>query len=121
MELGQLQGACAMLRRFEGVEPEEILPAALPPIPVRFEQNVEYVREVLATQVDLRTDGPDYVEVGDLPSGHRLFEYQELVNAGGTPSEIVIEQARNNGGEYRSELAGEHPVKELRRDPAQAR
>ena len=61
MELGQLQVAGDLLRRYEGVEPAEILPPALPDTPVTFEPNKEYVREVLSAQYDLRTDGLDYV------------------------------------------------------------
>lgn len=113
MELGQLHEACRLLRKYEGIEPEEILPAALP-TPVTFESNIDYVRDVLATQVDLRADGPNFVQVDELPADHRTFAYQEAVNAGGNPSEIVIEQARANGGEYRNELVGPHPVIDLR-------
>jgi hypothetical protein len=36
------------------------------------------------------------------------------VNAGGNPSEMVIEAARDDGGEYRDETEGEHPIADLR-------
>jgi hypothetical protein len=115
MELGQLQVACDLLRRFEGVEPEEILPPELPDTPVTFEPNKEYVRQVLAEQVDLRADGLDYVPVDDLPSNHRYFEYQKVVNAGGAPSEDVIDQNRSQAGnEFRDETEGDHPIIDLR-------
>ena len=55
MEIGQLHAACDLLRRYEGVEPEEILPPALPDTPVTFEPNKDYVREILASQIDLRS------------------------------------------------------------------
>jgi hypothetical protein len=115
MEIGQLHAACDLLRRFDGVEPEEILPAELPDTPVTFEPNKAYVREVLAAQVDLRADGLDYVPVQALPSDHRYFRYQDTVNAGGTPSEQVIDQNRaRSGREFRDETEGEHPIIELR-------
>ena len=121
MELGQLQVACDLLRRFEGVDPEEILPPALPDTPVTFEPNKDYVRQILAEQIDLRTDGLAYVPVDDLPRGHRYFDYQKTVNAGGAPSEQVIEQNRAaSGDEFRDETEGEHPVIDLR-EPAEAR
>ncbi len=114
MEIGQLQVACDLLRRFDGVEPEEILPAELPDTPVTFEPNKDYVRGILAEQVDLRADGPDYVALQDLPSGHRYFGYQETVNAGGAPSEQVIEQNRaRSGRDFRDETEGGHPVSDL--------
>jgi hypothetical protein len=119
MELGQLQVACDLLRRYEGVEPAEILPKELPETPVTFEPNKHYVREVLASQVDLRTDGLDYVPVDELAGGHRYFDYQDTVNAGGAPSDQVIERNRSeNGREYRDQTEGDHPVADLAEQPA---
>jgi hypothetical protein len=115
MEIGQLRAACELLRRFEGIEPEEILPPGLPDTPVTFEPNKDYVRQVLAEQVDLRADGLDYVPDDALPPDHRSRRYREVVNAGGNPSELVIdENRRSNGDEFRDETEGEHPVPALR-------
>jgi hypothetical protein len=115
MEIGQLRAACDLLRRYEGVEPEEILPSALPDTPVTFEPNKEYVRDVLAAQIDLRADGLRYVGVDELPEGHRYWGYQHTLDAGGVPSEQVIDRARGaEGGEYRDETEGDHPVEGLR-------
>jgi hypothetical protein len=115
MELGQLQAACDLLRRYEGIEPEELLPPSLPDTPVTFEPNKDYVREILASQVDLRTDGVDYVLDSDLPADHRSRQYRERINFGGVPSEEVIERNRQaNGHEFRDETEGPHPVQSLR-------
>ncbi len=115
MEIGQLHAACDLLRRYEGVEPEEILPPALPDTPVTFEPNKDYVRQVLATQIDLRTDGLAYVPYQELPDDHRYFAYQDTVNAGGASSEQVIDQNRSKRGrEFRDETEGEHPIAGLR-------
>lgn len=120
MEIGQLHEACDLLRRYEGVEPEEILPKAMPDTPVTFEPNKAYVREILASQVDLRPDGVGYTPVADLAPDHRFFEYQAKVNGDGIPSEKVIDSNREqNGREYRDETEGESPVVDLR-DPAAA-
>jgi hypothetical protein len=111
MELGQLQVACELLRRYEGVEPAEILPKELPDTPVTFEPNKQYVRQVLASQVDLRPDGLGYTPVEQLPDDHRFFAFQETVNAGGAPSEMVVDQNRSaSGREYRDETEGDNPV-----------
>ena len=121
MELGQLQVAAQLLRKYEGVEAAEILPPSLPDVPVRFETNKEYVRSVLESQIGLRKDGIDYVDVDDLPSDHRYFEHQARVNAGGAPSEQVIEQVvAERGTDQRDETEGQHPVVDLRQ-PAPAR
>lgn len=115
MELGQLHAACDLLRKFEGIEPDELLPTSLPDTPVTFEPNTEYVREVLAATVDLRTDGMEYVDDADLPQDHRSRRYRERVNAGGVPSEEVIELNRQaNGRDFRDETEGENPVPSLR-------
>ena len=87
--------SCAATR---AASPAEMLPPALPDTPVTFEPNKDYVREVLAEQIDLRADGLDYVPVDELPSDHRYFRYQEIVNAGGAPSEQVIEENRAQKG-----------------------
>jgi hypothetical protein len=115
MEIGQLQVACDLLRKYEGVEPEEILPKALPDNPMTFEPNKEYVREILATQYDLRTDGMEYVREADLPRNHRFFRFQETMNGQGVPSEQIIEMDRaERGRDYRDETEGASPIKELR-------
>jgi hypothetical protein len=119
MEIGQLQVACEMLRRYEGVEPEEILPRELPDVPVTFEPNKEYVREVLATQIDLRKDGTNYVPLADLPEDHRYFQLQAAFRTDAAPSERVIDEARAaRSVEYRDETNGEHPVSGLRQHAA---
>jgi len=115
MEIGQLQVACDAMRRLEGREPAELLPPALPDTPVTFEPNKEYVREILAGTVDLRTDGPDYVSVGDLPDDHRYFALQRRLNSNGVPSEEVVDQERQaRGHDYRDEREGAHPIGDLR-------
>lgn len=115
MELGQLQAACDLLRRYEGVDPTEILPEELPEKPLTFEENKQYVRDVLARTVDLRPDGLGYTHVNDLPSDHRSLQYQAEVNAGGEPGEQVVERNRAaNGRDYRDETEGENPIIDLR-------
>jgi hypothetical protein len=111
MEIGQLHAACDLLRRYEGIEPDELLPPALPDTPVTFEPNKEYVREILASQIDLRTDGLDYVAAGE---DRRSQTHRERINAGGAPSEQVIEQNRaTNDREYRDETEGPNPIPDL--------
>jgi hypothetical protein len=115
MEIGQLREACELLRKYEGVDPEEILPPAFPDTPVTFEPNKDYVREILATQYDLRTDGIEYVPLDALPKDHRYFRVQEIVNSGGAPSEVVIDETRRERGrDYRDETEGPHPIEGLR-------
>jgi hypothetical protein len=114
MEIGQLNEACRMLRTYEGVEPEEILPPTLPSTPVTFEPNKGYVREILESQVDLRPDGLGYTPVDDLPSDHRFFTFQAVANRSDIPSEQVVNLDRGQRGtEYRDQ-DDEHPIADLR-------
>ncbi len=118
MELGQLQVALRFLERYEGRDPAEFFPPSLPDVPLTFESNKDYVRQVLAEQVDLHPDGPLYTTIDDLPKDHRSRKYRDTVNAGGVPTEEVIELNQEaNGHQYRDETDGEHPVADLR-EPA---
>lgn len=113
MELAHLQVACDLLRRYDGREPEEIVAPALPE-PVRFEPNKEYLRHLLATQMDLTTLGAGYVR-----EQHERFErMQQQLHAGEQPpSERVIDLHREVfGRDYRLASEGPHPVAGLREE-----
>jgi hypothetical protein len=111
MELAHLQAACDLFREHDGREPAELLAPQLPE-PVTFEPNKEYVRHLLATQLDLTTLGAGYVR--DM---HERFEWmQQQINGGEEPpSERVIDEHRAEFGyEYRIQTDGPHPVEALR-------
>ena len=115
MEIGQLQDACDLLREYEGVEPEEILPPALPDTPVTFEPNKEYVREILASQYDLRTDGFDYVASTTCPPTTATSSTRRCERRRCTERAVVIDEtARERDREYRDETEGDNPIAELR-------
>lgn len=116
MEIGQLQAACEMMRRYENRDPAEFLPKTLPE-PTLFESNKQYVREILESQLNLTANETEFVPVESLPPDHRYFAYQQTVNAGGwVPSEEVINEAvREHGKDYRLETEGPHPAEWLRK------
>ncbi len=121
MEIEHLRIACDLPRRHEKREPEEMLPSELPE-PLVFESNVDYVRGILAAQVDYRAVETEFLSPAQASTDPRYPEHrqrygdhQKKVNAGGAPSEQVIEEHRRaKGGEYRQELAGPHPVEAYR-------
>ena len=79
-----------------------------------FEENKAYLRQVVAEQVELTAWDSQFIPVTDLPEGHRYFAYQARMNAGGVPTEQVIERHRAEfGQEYRFETEGDHPVPPL--------
>jgi hypothetical protein len=117
MELEHLRLACELMRKHDGRDPESVLASELPP-PVTFEPNKDYLRELLATQMDLTTLGAGYVR-----DAHERFErMQEQLHGGEEPpSERVIGEHREMvGGEYRLESEGPHPVQDLRESPTGA-
>lgn len=111
MELEHLRIAAELFRRHDGRDPAEVLAPALP-APVTFEPNKAYLRELLATQIDLTTLGAGYVR-----DAHERFERMQQRLHGGEepPSERVIDAHRDKFGvEYRHETEGPHPIPFLR-------
>lgn len=115
MEIEHLRLACEVMRTLDRSDPEAILPKELPD-PITFHSNRDYVRNVLASQIDLNADLALFVPAADLPDDHRYHQYQSAVHGPGpVPSEEVITQHHEKvGGEYRVEPLGEHPVPSAR-------
>lgn len=92
-ELGQLHFVMDLCKRLEKRDPAELLPATLPE-PIRFESHRDFVRQVLADEVDLRASGPLFVpadqETPDWPS----VGYRNQLNSAGSPSETVADGYR---------------------------
>lgn len=104
MELGHLRAAVDLMKKYEKKDAQEILPRGLP-APVVFEPNIEYVRDVLESQVNLTAVGTDFKPVDKVDRSYRYFEYQDMVNGSWVPSEEVIEQhAEKFRKDYRLEL-----------------
>ena len=111
MELEQLRIAADLMRRHDQREPEEVVAPELPNA-LTFEPNKDYLRELLATQIDLTTLGAGYVR-----EAHERFErmQQQIHGDEEPPSERVIDLHREKfGTEYRLESEGEHPDARLR-------
>ncbi|PZG44004.1 hypothetical protein C1I98_17745 [Spongiactinospora gelatinilytica] len=111
MELEHLRLAAELFKRHDGRDPEQVLAPELPK-PVTFEPNKDYIRELIATQIDYTTLGTGYVQ-----EAHERFEKMQEQIMGGerAPSERVIEDnVHKSGEEYRLETNGPHPVHSLR-------
>jgi hypothetical protein len=113
MELEHLRIAADLMRRHDGREPEEIVGRELPQA-LAFEPNKAFLRELLATQMDLTTLGAGYVR-----EQHERFQrMQETIHGGEKPpTERVIDMHREKFGEdYRIETEGQHPDSRLRQE-----
>ncbi|QRN04413.1 hypothetical protein GH742_11280 [Legionella sp. MW5194] len=85
-EIGHLQVACECFRKYENRDPEEILQGKIPEM-IRFKSQRPFVRKVLEEEVDLRTDGVNYVPKDEEDAESLL--YRDQMNAEGIPAEIV--------------------------------
>lgn len=118
MEIDHLRAASELVVRYENRDPAGLLPQKLPPI-FRFQPNIDYIREILASQIDLTANGAFLVPMGELPDDHLYIRYQEEVNAKGSPSETVVDTLiQNTGNDYRYEIIGPHPVHSYRQQAA---
>ena len=90
-ELGQLHMAIEHFERLDGRDIAQILTNELPdPIPI--ESQREFVRKVLASEVDLRADGTQFVDKAQEPQ--RSIDYRDQLNSAGSPTEQVADGYR---------------------------
>ncbi len=117
MEIEHLRIACELMKTHEKRDPAEFLPKSLP-TPVVFESNKDYVRKVLADQVNLTGKLEEFVPMSQAPERYHM--YQQAVNGDGfVPSEEVIDQlVKKTGSDYRVEVGGPHPVENFRKEVA---
>jgi hypothetical protein len=85
-ELGHFHMACDALKQYAGRDPAEIITADFA-APLEFRSQRDFVRKVLAHEVDLRADGVQFVPRN--AEGANSIIYRNLVNADGSPSEAV--------------------------------
>jgi len=98
----------------KGRDPAEFLPSQLPP-PLIMESNIDYVREIMAAQTDYNAMETEYVPGDQVPSDHRYYAYQSVVNGEWVPSQAVVgEHIEKHERDYRFEPKGPHPVERFR-------
>lgn len=90
-ELGQLQFVSELYKTIERRDPAEVLPQTLP-APIQYRSQREFVRKVLASEVDLRADGPNFVTRDKEPARSRM--QREHLNRDGSPSEVIAASYR---------------------------
>ncbi|HEX8611133.1 MAG TPA: hypothetical protein VF800_07560 [Telluria sp.] len=85
-ELGHFHMACEAFKQFDRRDPAEIITSDFAnPLALRSQR--DFVRKVLMDEVDVRTDGTRFV-TKELESPLSL-SYRSMVNADGSPSEMV--------------------------------
>jgi rubrerythrin len=94
-ELGHLHHVCGLLESIEGRDRAEILSQALP-TPLQFKSQRDFVRNVLEEEVDLRTNGTQFVDPEQ--ESEASLDYRQQINADGSPSTLVAEGYRWTAG-----------------------
>lgn len=105
-EVSHLHFAAQLLRDFEGTDWQQIIPGGEFPQLVALGSNIEYVREVLAAQVDLTAVRENYVPISQLPTDSDYFRYQAIINSDvqTVPShEVICRYIARYGTDYRFE------------------
>ena len=85
-ELGHFHMACEAFKQFDKRDPAEIITSDFAS-PLALRSQRDFVRQVLMSEVDVRTDGTRFVTKA-LESPLSL-SYRSMVNADGSPSEMV--------------------------------
>lgn len=90
-ELGHFHAVAEVFKSEAQRDPVEVIPEKLPD-PFPFESNRQFVRETLKREVDLRSVGPDYVDVSQ--ESQASIDYRTYLNSQGSPSEQVAKGYR---------------------------
>lgn len=86
-ELGQLQYAMELFKKFEKRDPAEVLPEKLPD-PIEYKSQRDFVRQVLAEEVDFRAVGKEFVRDPSKESQASL-DYRQYLNSEVSPTNLV--------------------------------
>lgn len=113
-EIAHLHKAADLLKKYEKKDWQDYVPETFPKL-LQFHDTRDYVRKVLANQIELTTNKEKYVNVKDLPKSSKFFFYQNTVNSDVNlvPSHMVIsEHQKKFNIDYRAEVE-KNPVPEL--------
>ena len=114
-EIAHLHRAADLLWRYENKDWQQVIPGGAFPKLLQFHDTRDYVREVLAQQIQLTADKESYKPVTDLPPDHEFFFYQSRMNhdLNNVASHAVVAQHQQKYNvDYRAE-ACTNPVQEL--------
>ncbi len=90
MEIGHLQAAAEMFKKYEDRDPEEVIGTELV-LPCRFLSQKKYVTKVLKEEVGKRViENGEYAFVDELDDDWASYKVQEKVNEDGAPSEKAV-------------------------------
>lgn len=100
-ELGHLHYVAGLLQQYEKRDAAELLSESLTPL--AFSSQRDFVRKVLDSEVDLRANGTQFVDLAQ--ESQASLDYRRLINADGSPSTQIAEGYRWMSG---TELNRQH-------------
>lgn len=96
MEIGHLQTAAELIKKYEKRDPEEIIGTDIV-MPCHFESQKEYVTNILENEIDKRLDGTsdmNYTTIDKLPENWQSYEVQKSVGNDGSPTEQTVQNIK---------------------------
>ena len=116
-EISHLHKAAELLKKYEKKDWCEVIKNPEFPAPISLHENIDYVRDILATTVQYTTGIDDtYTKIEDLPRNADFFLFQNIIQPSVemTPSHKVIDiYLRRHRMDYRYQVA-ENPIEGLR-------
>lgn len=116
-EISHLHKAAELLKKYEKKDWCEVIKNPEFPAPISLHENIDYVRDILATTVQYTSCIDDnYLRVEDLPRNADFFRFQNIIQPSVemTPSHKVIDMyLRRHRMDYRYQVA-ENPIEGLR-------
>ena len=115
-EIAHLHRAAALLAQYENKQWEQVIPGGTFPKLLKFQDTRDYLRKILAEQLELTADREDLKNVADLPEKHTFFWYQDKVNHDTdavASHEVIYRHQKAMGADYRAEVKP-HPVDALK-------
>jgi len=113
-EIAHLKIAADLLYKYENKQWEQYVPAAFPPL-LQFCDTRNYIRSVLAEQIELTADKESLVNMSEIPSDHSFFAYQSKMNHSiDTVAShlVIVKHVQEYKEDYRAE-SKPNPVYEL--------
>lgn len=96
-EIEHFNACAALLKKKEGRDIKDIMKTdTIGPIIV-FQENKEYVNQVLSDTVDWRPVNMEFVPLDKVPKDWASFEWNKMQNAAGIPSDDVVKMAEEQG------------------------
>ncbi|MBE6828883.1 MAG: hypothetical protein E7519_01590, partial [Ruminococcaceae bacterium] len=114
-EISHLHKAVELLRQYEGKDWQQVIPGGEFPKLLQFHDTRDYVRQVLAQQIQLTTNREQYTPVSELPKDHEFFAYQQKVNHdvnSVASHNVIVQHQQKFNIDYRAE-AVPNPVQGL--------